>query len=400
MSYSVKENQIVIKGLDGSRNSSYWGRVVMTNMVSGFVYKSVGTEFIYCECKKPGTPVLSYPYYAIKRSSTDEYFISTIVDPGRSCVRNISEEDEVVYRGSVKKLNDEANISKVLSFEAKFTDETATRGEYGESAVIIGDGIGLAYGDYTWSVTATNYANISTVSESVMFTICDDPVSADLISPESGLESSNRISLKINVDKINYGHPCDRNIEQDKTAIMYIEDAENGTIIAEKYVHDEQGLMKWDISQDLANPEFYQRTFKWYVNASNGETNISSEIRTFTLTQWTCEMIQCKNGECKTAEDGSAYCECEEGYSGERCENIDLAAQEFYVEITFEGAKATDINESELLESLSIMAQIEEDKIKIQTEIDDEGCITRVLVIVPDSAIAKVIADTVNELCT
>jgi len=34
-------------------------------------------------------------------------------------------------------------------------------------------------------------------------------------------------------------------------------------------------------------------------------------------------MIQCKNGVCKTGGDGSAYCECAEGFSGVRCDEGD-----------------------------------------------------------------------------
>ena len=76
-----------------------------------------------------------------------------------------------------------------------------------------------------------------------------------------------------------------------------------------------------------------------------------------------------------------------------------------YVEIEVEGINVTDLNMTEVKTTISDLTEIEEDKLRIQFDINDNDEIIRIIVIVDDEETAEKISISINTvidegLCT
>ena len=96
---------------------------------------------------------------------------------------------------------------------------------------------------------------------------------------------------------------------------------------------------------------------------------------------------------CNSSNEVTRMCE------NETCVTVDLEKEEFYVEVTLEGVKATEMNETEVRNVLEVVSGVKSDEVKIETEIDEEGNIIRIIVIVEDLETAQTISDAVNAKC-
>ena len=115
----------------------------------------------------------------------------------------------------------------------------------------------------------------------------------------------------------------------------------------------------------------------------------------------------------KEYQDGCVYI-CDEDKNSEKyrnkcrntqmCENgtcvtVDLNTEEVYVDLILEKVKAEDMNETELRNAIEVFVNVKADEMRIISESDDEGYIIRVIVIVPDLEIARILAAAVNDNC-
>jgi len=242
------------------------------------------------------------------------YFVVRAVDPGRSCEDDTDEQKNVIYLANITGSN-----NYQLNYEANYSNTTITYDYYGEVAVKVGEIPDMEYGKYRWSATAINtgHENANSTSDSIEFCVCDSPTPIELNGPETDVNTSNEIVFRWS--KIyKYGHRCDCDPTIVTEVVLIIERTDTDELVASKLM----GALaeSWDVSSVLADYHYRNVTFRWYMLISNGYENVSSEVRTFTLSNNTCALQQCESGSCKIDNYGFVYCACSEGYYGERCE--------------------------------------------------------------------------------
>ena len=116
-------------------------------------------------------------------------------------------------------------------------------------------------------------------------------------------------------------------------------------------------------------------------------------------TKWESKSNGCYEFQCHNDIGPIYWKQCNK--TDEVCENDKCVVVKeevtYYVEIEIDGIDETDLNMTEIQITISNLTGIEEDKIRIQVDTNDNNEIVGIIVIVDDKETAELISKTINE---
>jgi len=154
-----------------------------------------------------------------------------------------------------------------------------------------------------------------------------------------------------------------------------------------------------NIAIDPSSYEQHNQCYEAIVVCTDNSTRVQ---RRANATQWVdgCFTYQCSNqndairwSECNSTNETKWTC-----VSGE-CVNEDALDDEWRIEVEIEDLNVTEFNETETLHIISKVSRIDLSKIDIASQIDDNGRVTKIIVIVNDKQTANEIAKNLEHVC-
>ena len=130
----------------------------------------------------------------------------------------------------------------------------------------------------------------------------------------------------------------------------------------------------------------------------NSNNNTISMDKRENATIWESKTTECYEFQCNIDSGPIYWKQCNK--SDKVCENDQCVTREevtYYVEIEVDGINVTDLNMTEIQDTISDLTGIEEDKIRIRVETNDNNDIVHIIVIVDDEESANVVRDKVSQ---
>jgi len=159
---------------------------------------------------------------------------------------------------------------------------------------------------------------------------------------------------------------------------------------------------KYELRDNTA--EWESQSNGCYEYVCDNESGEAKSGRRDNATEWESKSNGCYVYECHNNSGGIYWKECNSTKETEKvCENdqcIDLESEKeeevFHVEIEVEGIDLTNLNMSEIQNTISELTNIEKDKLRIRVDLNEKDEVITVIVVVDDKTTAENIVDKIN----